>query len=95
MRAQLETAFTTRNLDRFGAVVDRDALDGKPDRWESLAGLLGQFGIQTSSLPAGGFITTTSWGARFRLWLMPDNVQRGDLEHFIEMLVPADAADRA
>ncbi|MGC4119168.1 MAG: hypothetical protein QM765_32295 [Myxococcales bacterium] len=95
VRDQLEAALVTQKLERFGGVVDRDGLDGKPDRWHAMRALLGANALELGEPGSGGFLAQTSWGARVGLWMMPDNVRPGDLENFVEGLVPADAPDRA
>lgn len=93
MREQIEAALVTRKLERFGGVVDRDGLDGRPDRWLSMKNLLAKNGLEVGEPKAEGMVVQTPWGARFGLWMMPDNLACGDLEHFIETLVPANATD--
>lgn len=93
VRDQLEAALVTRKFERFGAVIDRDAVDGKPDRWLSVRELLGAHGVAVGELSPSGFLGVTGWGARIGIWVMPDNGSPGDLESFLEGLVPAGAQD--
>lgn len=70
---------------RLGLLVDRD---GTPDRWNSVRGILVKQGIDVPHQPpASGVRIETSWG-RVGVWLMPDNVSAGDLETFLEGLLP-------
>jgi len=95
VRGQLEAALVTKKLVRFGAVVDRDAVSGKPDRWLSMRSLLSSHDVDIDAPPATGMLATTAWGARIGLWVMPDNVSAGDLETFLESLVPTESRDWA
>lgn len=68
-------------------------MDGKPDRWLSMRDLLKKHGIMVDTLSMGGLVTSTTWGARIGLWVMPNNRDPGDLETFLEGLVPMTSQD--
>jgi hypothetical protein len=78
---------------RLGLLVDRDAVDGKPDRWDAVQAVLKRFGYELSLPPGDGWIANgPKTGSRLGVWLMPDNIHPGDLESFVEALLPADRA---
>ena len=77
---------------RVGAVVDRDGLEGTPDRWPTLRELLRRQGLEVpEDPPPDGYVTDGPRdGSRIGVWLMPDNTRPGDLEHFLEEALGAD-----
>jgi hypothetical protein len=78
---------------RLGLVADRDGLDGKPDRWLSIRGALRGLGLAVPDAPPmeGLILEGLAPGSRAGVWLMPDNLGPGDLEHLVERLVPAES----
>lgn len=78
-------ALAAERPTRLGLLVDRD---GTPDRWNSVRGLLLNRGLEAPVQPSAlGIRLETAWG-RVGVWLMPDNISSGDLETFLEGLVP-------
>lgn len=77
---------------RVGLLVDRDGLDNKPDRWIEVRAALAQLEFSPPELPPsqGWSMAGPNAGSKVGVWLMPDNVQPGDLEHFLESLLPQD-----
>lgn len=74
----------------LGIVLDADFnLEGK---WTALRSRLLKFGfpettIDTKPQPTGAIIRAEDMPA-VGIWLMPDNTLEGELEHFLELLVP-------
>lgn len=86
---RFSAALEARRPTRLGLVVDRDALDGKPDRWPSVAAVLRTAGLDAGEAPpAEGVRQQVAWG-RVGVWLMPDNHSPGDLESLLEAMLPA------
>ena len=77
-----------------GLLVDRDGIDGKPDRWGQVRGALERLKLKPpTDPPADGWISEgATQGSRLGVWLMPDNLRYGDLEMFLEEMLPADRA---
>jgi hypothetical protein len=76
-----------RRPERLGLVIDRDGVDGKPDRWNVVREILRSAGLEAPAAPpSDGYRAVTAWG-RVGVWLMPDNVRFGDLETFLEDLL--------
>ena len=66
-----------------------DANSSLDDRWRSLADRLRQVGIEPpQTLDEEGCIIPGR--PRLGLWLMPDNRNSGELEDFVQKLIPAD-----
>lgn len=85
-RVQLKAS----DLECFGIVVDAETdLDA---RWRSVSNTLahaGYSGIPEMPTPDGTVVVGEEL-PRFGIWIMPDNVMPGMLEHFVEFLVPSD-----
>lgn len=76
-----------KNLDRLGIVVDAD--HPLADRWAQVRDRLQRFGAASpESPPAEGFVETLPDGKRIGVWLMPNNVSPGTLEHLLATLIP-------
>lgn len=75
-----------------GLVVDRgNRPGGEPDRWPAVAAVLRALQADPPPLPSReGFVFQRPNGSRFGVWLMPDNINGGDLETFIEDSLPSD-----
>lgn len=75
---------------RIGLLVDRDGVDGKPDRWDDVRATLLHLGLgPPATPPSEGWVSSGSTpGSRVGVWLMPDNLRNGDLEDFLEELLP-------
>lgn len=87
-RASFVAALTAETPSRLGLVVDRDNQHNAPDRWNSVRGILVAHGFEPPAEPGGGGIRLTRDLRRVGVWLMPDNVSPGDLESFLETLLP-------
>jgi len=96
-----------KTYERFGIVIDSE-LPGpeSPNRWLQVRDRMRRVGLLLpDAQPADGLVINgLRPGHRVGLWLMPDNVQRGTLEHLVATLVPPadpaiaiaqDATDRA
>lgn len=82
-------ALAAKRPARLGLLVDRDATDGKPDRWNAVHAALSNAGLNPPTQPpAEGVRVDAQWGQRIGVWLMPDNLRSGDLESFLEGLLP-------
>lgn len=82
--AEFEQYIAAEQLDaRVGVIVDRDRAEN--DKWPTVSGLLRRLGVEELEGPvAAGAIVD----GRHGVWLWPDNVSHGDLETFVEPLIP-------
>jgi hypothetical protein len=75
-------------LQRVGMVVDAD--EDIDARWQELRRILERNGYQ--NLPdrpaAAGTLIVQEGRPTIGVWIMPDNTLPGELEHFIEFLIP-------
>jgi len=85
---RFEDALAAQKPERVGLVVDRDGGDGKQDRWAAVHSCLADAKLDVPTTPiAQGVRVEAPWG-RVGVWLMPNNVSTGDLEAFLEGLLP-------
>ena len=72
-----------------GIVVDADA--NPLGRWNEVADRLRELGmpIPAAPVPGGTCITESARLPRVGIWLMPDNGSPGELEDFVQTMVPA------
>ncbi|MDQ6961339.1 MAG: hypothetical protein Q9M28_02255 [Mariprofundaceae bacterium] len=73
----------------IGIVIDAD--DDHQARWQSLRDRLKNVGVQTLSEKAdkgGTIILSTPSTPRIGVWIMPDNISDGMLEHFCSRITP-------
>ncbi len=81
-----------KTYERFGIVIDAE-LPGPetPDRWAQARDRLRKVGLGVPDLlPREGLVVEgLRPGHRVGVWLMPDNVHGGTLEHLLATLVPA------
>lgn len=84
---QFETYIATeRPGARVGLIVDRD--DTTNDKWPAISALLRRLGVETRGGPgAAGVIVD----GRYGVWMWPDNVSHGDLESFVDGIIPQSA----
>ena len=68
-----------------------DANDDLKARWRSVAGRLRDADIQPPEAPAPTGIIIEG-NPRVGVWLMPDNQSCGELENFVERMIPCDDA---
>ena len=68
-----------------------DANDDLKARWRSVAGRLRDAGVQPPSAPASNGTIIEGY-TRVGVWLMPDNQSFGELEDFVERMIPCDDA---
>lgn len=82
-----------KTFERFGLVIDAE-LPGpeRPDRWAQARDRLIRAGLSVpGELPADGLVLEgLRPGHRVGVWLMPDNVHGGTLEHLLATLIPAE-----
>ena len=72
----------------LGIMVDANA--DLPARWQTLSSRLREVRIPPpSQLPPAGAIIDHSPHPRVGIWLMPDNKSSGELEDFVERLIPS------
>lgn len=71
---------------RLGILVDTD--DNLQSRWDEIAHQLRINGVQPPVAPdlSGTIISTGR--LRIGIWLMPDNSHRGELEDFVQRMIP-------
>lgn len=66
-----------------------DANDDLPSRWESLSDRLKKVNILIpSQMSPAGVIVDQSPNPRVGIWIMPDNKSPGEMEDFIQELIP-------
>lgn len=84
----IATEYKTARLQALGVVLDAD--DDPVGRWRRLRSSSGLpfAGELPEELPGAGLVFAPALGARFGVWLMPDNGQRGMLETFLLTLRP-------
>lgn len=75
---------------RIGLLLDRDGGPGQGDRWTNVRDTLRRLGYEVGEPRAEGWFERRGGRARVGVWLMPDNVHLGDLETFLEALLPVD-----
>ena len=74
--------------DRIAVGILMDANDDLNARWQAVTSRLRDAGIQTPNAPSlHGTIIESS--PRVGVWLMPDNQSDGELENFVERMIPA------
>ena len=73
---------------RLGVVVDADG--SVIDRWRSIRDRVGPLGVKLPPQPdpKGTIVDGLFPGSQLGIWLMPDNLQSGELEHFLLGLIP-------
>lgn len=75
------------NLKIYGIVVDAD--EAINTHWESIKDCIGGSGIQLPNAPdPQGTIVETVGKPKVGVWLMPDNVNPGELEDFVADMIP-------
>ena len=68
-----------------------DANDNLTARWTAITNRLSEEGIRMPGAPADtGTVINTGNKPRVGVWLMPDNSATGELENFVEQMIPAD-----
>jgi hypothetical protein len=84
----LKTVLADEDLKTVGVIIDAD---DKPTQsaWDSLKVVLVDFGYKNipNKLNDEGIILIEEGMPKFGLWVMPDNVSEGYLEHFYEHLI--------
>jgi hypothetical protein len=90
MMREVHVELKASRLDRLALIVDAD--DAPQARWISVRDALRRAGIQMpDQCASGGTIHQTPGWPSVGVWLMPDNMSEGALEHFLaEMIVPED-----
>jgi hypothetical protein len=96
IRADIDTYLDETGLERIGFVIDADTdITG---RWSSLRDVFHSDLCGYTSLPAkpeiGGCVISEPDRPRLGIWLMPDNLEQGTLEHFLWRLIPEDHPHR-
>jgi hypothetical protein len=87
----LSIAIKLEKLDRIGIVIDADSASEHPalNTWLSISAILTKNGYQ--NLPSEpnplGTIIQQEEMPQIGIWIMPDNVNQGYLEHFFEQLI--------
>ena len=71
----------------LGVLMDAD--DCPPSRWEELRERFAAVAIETpAAAEPGGVIVPPTNGPRVGVWMMPDNQSPGELEDFVQTMVP-------
>ena len=77
------------NRQAVGILVDAD--DDINARWEAVRNRLLEEGVSAPPRSnANGTVIHTDGKPRVGVWIMPDNETRGELEDFVERMIPAD-----
>jgi hypothetical protein len=85
----LDVELIDSNLGRLGIVVDADF--SVAARWEAIRGKLINSGYIVPETPeCEGTIIEQEGRPIVGIWLMPDNIFPGMLEHFVSLLIPSD-----
>jgi len=77
---------TERPGARVGPIVDRDSATN--DKWPAVSAMLQRLGAERPEGPAAAGAIVDG---RYGVWMWPDNVSHGDLEHFVSGIVPRSA----
>ena len=73
----------------LGILTDAD--DDLLARWAAITNRLAEEGVQVPNSPEpSGMVIDTVGKPRVGIWLMPDNSINGELENFVEQMIPAD-----
>lgn len=72
----------------LGILVDTD--DHPQSRWDEIAHQLRIHGVQTPAAPDPGGTIISGAEPRVGVWLMPDNQLPGEIEEFVESMIPGD-----
>ena len=88
----IEAELKETGREALGVVVDAN---GNADaRWDQLRAMCdSEFAGLPDRIPAEGLEVAHSVGARFGVWIMPDNRFKGMLEDLLVRLVPDDSSD--
>ena len=89
LKAAISPEIKSPNRTALGILAD--ANDKPHDRWGEIAHQIEQAVGQAVELPTavGSTGTIVEGKPRVGIWLMPDNLSPGELEDFIEQLIPA------
>jgi len=72
----------------LGVLTDAD--DDLPARWAAITNRLAEEGVQVPNSPEpDGMVIDTVGKPRVGIWLMPNNTTEGELENFVEQMIPA------
>jgi hypothetical protein len=85
----LNEALDDPSLFNIGVIVDADDV-GAESRWQSLESFLknsDEIDLATITRPGGGRLIHGE-NLTIGIWIMPDNISTGNLEHFLETLIP-------
>lgn len=85
---QFRAALEAKRPERLGLLVDRDGHEGRADRWPRIVAVLQSSGLVAPSSPPAGGVRAVTATQRVGVWLMPNNTTSGDLETFLEGLLP-------
>ena len=89
-RGVLEAELRASGLEALGIIVDANGNAGK--RWKQIRNRSkSEFKELPKQIPEQGLICLHSEGARFGVWIMPDNRMSGALESFLIGLIPQES----
>jgi hypothetical protein len=88
----LNIALKTSQFDKIGLVIDADFSETSHpinDTWQSISSILRANDYQNVPIRpnSGGTIVQQEGKAQVGIWIMPDNLNEGYLEHFFEQLI--------
>ena len=86
----IDAVINFQEVRRFAIVVDANE---HPDRrWQAVRDRLVRLGADVPMTPApeGTIISETEELPRIGIWMMPDYVSSGELEHFVATMIPDD-----
>ncbi|MBX2928546.1 MAG: hypothetical protein KF852_11970 [Saprospiraceae bacterium] len=91
----LREALDNPELTNIGLIVDANE-QGPASRWQAirscLAGKIPESLLSGVVLQAEGICIRAETIPTISIWIMPDNVSKGYLEHFVAQLIPSDDA---
>ena len=86
----IEAELRATDLEALGVIVDADS--DAAARWSAIkATCRSEFDDLPTDIPASGLTTVHASGARFGVWIMPDNQFAGMLEDFLVSLMPTES----
>ena len=86
--ASIEAEIDVDGREVLGIIADAD--DAPQECWKNIADKLNRAGIVTPSSPEpdGTIIEETEDKPRIGIWIMPDNKSTGELEDFVQQMIP-------
>lgn len=90
----LAALLKTSGIENIGVVIDADD-KGPAARWQQIKHVLNQKGyknLQNYSLSLEGIVVEQLGLPKIGIWVMPNNLDNGYIEHFAEMMIQIEDA---